>query len=73
MFPTIFSLAIAGLGAQTKQASSILIMAIVGGAVSPPLMGVIIDYSSLQMAYMVPMICFIVVFFFALSHLKYSK
>ncbi|MBP3943847.1 L-fucose:H+ symporter permease [Sphingobacteriaceae bacterium WQ 2009] len=70
MFPTIFSLAIAGLGAKTKQASSILIMAIVGGAVSPPVMGWIIDMSSLQMAYSVPTSCFIVVFLFALFNLK---
>ncbi|WP_461094697.1 L-fucose:H+ symporter permease [Spirosoma gilvum] len=66
MFPTIFSLGIYGLGAQTKVGSSLLIMAIAGGALFPLLMGRISDISSIQMAYIVPALCFIPVLFFAL-------
>jgi len=65
MFPTIFSLAIQGLGHQTKQGSSILIMAIVGGAVLPPMMGWLSDRFTIQTAYLVPAGCFVIVWLFA--------
>lgn len=65
MFPTIFSLSIHGLGSQTKAGSSLVIMSIVGGAVFPVLMGRISDVSSIQTAYIVPALCFLVVFYFA--------
>ena len=67
MFPTIFALAIHGLGAQTKRASSFLVMAIVGGAVVPKLMGAIADASDIARAFIVPMICFAGVALYALS------
>jgi MFS transporter, FHS family, L-fucose permease len=50
MFPTIFTLGIEGLGPMTSRASSLLVMAIVGGAVVPLLQGVIADFVSLQLA-----------------------
>ena len=56
MFPTIFALGIKGLGAQTKQASSYLVMAIVGGAICPVFMGYIADISSMQIGFIVPVI-----------------
>lgn len=67
MFPTIFSLGIAGLGKETKQASSWLIMAIVGGAIFPYITGGIIDLAddNTQMGYVVPLICYIVILWFA--------
>ena len=50
MFPTLFTLGIEGLGPMTSKASSLLVMAIVGGAVVPLLQGVIADSVSLQLA-----------------------
>ena len=64
MFPTIFALGIKGLGAQTKQASSYLVMAIVGGAICPVFMGYIADVSSMQLGFIVPLLCFVIIFFF---------
>ena len=59
MFPTIFTLAIEGLGVHTSQASSLLVMAIVGGAIIPPLQGWVADASgSLQLSFLVPMVCY---------------
>lgn len=66
MFPTIFSLSIYNLGGATKQASSLVIMAIVGGAFIPLLMGRISDATSIQTAYIVPLLCFVVVLYFGL-------
>lgn len=73
MFPIIFSLGIKGLGADTKFGSSLLIMAIVGGAVIPPLMGLISDNSNIQMAYILPLICFAVVVWFGTKGYKLDK
>lgn len=73
MFPTIFSLSIRGLGAKTKEGSSLVIMSIVGGAVFPVLMGRVSDASSIQLAYLVPALCFLVVFYFALCNGRVKK
>ena len=73
MFPTIFSLGIRGLGSKTKEGSSLLIMAIVGGAVFPVIMGRVSDMSSIQTAYLVPAVCFIVVLLFALRNIDVEK
>ena len=73
MFPTIFSLGIRGLGSKTKEGSSLLIMAIVGGAIFPVIMGRVSDMSSIQTAYLVPAVCFIVVILFALKNLDIEK
>lgn len=65
MFPTIFSLGIADLGKDTKIASSLIVMSIVGGAILPLGLGYISDVThSIQYGYIVPFICFIVVFAF---------
>lgn len=62
MFPTIFALAIKGVGVYTKQASSYLIMSIVGGAVAPLLMGWIADSTgNMQPAFIIPLVCYIVI------------
>ena len=58
MFPTIFALGIKGLGPQTKKASAFIVMAIVGGAVVPMLMGFIADRLSMRVGFVVPLICF---------------
>ena len=67
MFPTIFALGVKGLGEETKIASSFLIMSIVGGAIFPLIMGRISDATggNIQLAYIVPMVCFIIVAIFA--------
>jgi len=66
MFPTIFSLGIKDVGADTKMASSLIVMSIVGGALLPPVLGVISDATgSIQNGYIVPLLCFVVVFLFA--------
>lgn len=65
MFPTIFSLSIARLGKATQIASSLLIMSIVGGAILPLALGYISDIThNIQYGYIVPFICFMIVFAF---------
>ncbi|MDO4163607.1 MAG: sugar MFS transporter [Bacteroides sp.] len=62
MFPTIFALALRGLGSYTKRASSYLMMSPVGGAVGPLLMGSVADWtSSMSLSFIVPLVSFIVV------------
>ena len=68
MFPTIFALSIRGLGSQTKLGSSLVIMAIAGGAVFPVIMGQVSDLSSMQTAYLVPAICFLPILYFAIKN-----
>jgi FHS family L-fucose permease-like MFS transporter len=65
MFPTIFSLAIKGLGNETKSASAFLVMSIVGGALIPLCLGATAFYYNVQVAYTVPMLCFAVVCYYA--------
>jgi FHS family L-fucose permease-like MFS transporter len=66
MFPTIFALGIKELGEETKMASSLLVMSIVGGALAPIFMGGISDATgSMQKAYIIPLLCFIPVAWFA--------
>jgi len=64
MFPTIFALGVKDLGEQTKLGSSLIIMAIVGGALMPPLMGIIADKIGIQQSLFVPFFCFLVVVYF---------
>lgn len=66
MFPTIFATSIRGLGPLTKAGSSFLVMAIIGGAIVAPLMGGISDASSIQIAMLVPALCFAVICAFGL-------
>ena len=59
MWSNIFTLSIARLGRYTSQASSLLIMAIVGGAVIPPLQGLVADKIGIQLSYFVPAACYV--------------
>jgi FHS family L-fucose permease-like MFS transporter len=62
MFPTIFALGLKGLGPNTKLGGSLLVMAIVGGAILPPLMGFIsVRTHSLALAYSVPLVAYLVI------------
>lgn len=65
MFPTIFALGIRDLGRNTELGSSLIIMAIIGGAVLPPVMGFLSDATSVQISILLPLICFAAVFLFA--------
>ncbi len=68
VWPVIFPLAITGLGPFTKQGSSYLIMAIVGGALVPPLMGWLATHGGgLRAAFAVPVGCYLYLLFYALS------
>lgn len=68
MFPTIFSLSLRHVGARTKQASSYLVMSIVGGAVAPVLMGFIADEDSMAAGFIVPLVCFAEILWFAVRY-----
>lgn len=73
MFPTIFAMGIENTGADTKSASSLIIMSIVGGAIIPPLASQVTDLSgNIHLSYYVVLICFIVVLLFAMNN-KYSS
>lgn len=66
MFPTIFALGIKGLGENTKLGGSLMVMAIIGGAVFTPIMGVISDKThSMSLAMIIPLICYLVVTWYA--------
>lgn len=66
MFPTIFALALRGVGQHTKLASSLLVMCIVGGAIAPLLMGRIADISSMALGFSVPLVCYVGVALYAM-------
>jgi FHS family L-fucose permease-like MFS transporter len=61
MFPTIFALGIRGLGEQTKKASSFIVMAIVGGAIMPLLMGWLADKWGMRVGFLMPLLCFVLI------------
>ncbi len=65
MWPAIFALAIAGLGKYTSQGSSLLIMAISGGALVPLLQGFIADHYSVHYSFIIPIFCYLYLAFYA--------
>jgi FHS family L-fucose permease-like MFS transporter len=67
MFPTVFSLATVGMGEFVAEASGILCTAAVGGAIMPLLQGVLADYVGVHYAFIVPVICYIYIVFYALK------
>ncbi len=66
MFPTIFTLGVAGLGKLTSRGSSLLVMAIVGGAVIPVIFGLIADRVGLQRAFVLPALCYLYIVFYGI-------
>lgn len=70
MFPTIFALSLKNLGPLTKRGSSLLVMSIIGGAVVPAIMGKISDLSNIRIAFIMPLICYAYVTYFALRGYK---
>ncbi|WAR46574.1 sugar MFS transporter [Methylomonas rapida] len=67
LFPTIFSLAVSGLGRHTGQGSGILCAAIVGGAIVPLIQGMFADRLGLQPALFVPVLCYLYIAFYGLK------
>lgn len=67
MFPTIFSLAIAQLGGDTSRGSGLLCLAIVGGALVPLLQGVLADILGVQLAFVLPIFCYLYIVFYGLK------
>jgi FHS family L-fucose permease-like MFS transporter len=64
MFPTIFALGIHGLGVRAKKASGFIVMAIMGGAMLPKLMGHVADLYGMSRGFIVPMFCFVLIAFY---------
>jgi hypothetical protein len=73
MFPTIFALGIFGLGAKAKKASAFIVMAIMGGAVLPKLMGQIADEYDMSRGFIVPVACFVIVALYGFCWPKLSN
>ncbi|WP_254560101.1 L-fucose:H+ symporter permease [Dyadobacter diqingensis] len=67
MYPILFTLSIKDLGAFTKTGSSLIIMSIVGGAVIPPVMGLISDSFTIKHAFLIPVICYAYLVYYAKS------
>ncbi|WP_462160213.1 sugar MFS transporter [Pseudoalteromonas sp. GB56] len=67
MFPTIFSLALNGLGKHTAQGSGILCLAIVGGAVVPLFQGMLADSIGLQWSFLLPALCYVYIAFYGIK------
>ena len=67
MFPTIFALAIRGLGPLTTKGSGLICQAIVGGALIPVIQGIAADNIGIQMSFLVPMICYIYICWYAFN------
>ena len=79
MFPTIYGLALHGLGNDTSLGAAGLVMTIVGGALMPPLQGWIVDletvgnYKAVNISFVLPLICFCVIMIYGYRTLKIHK
>jgi FHS family L-fucose permease-like MFS transporter len=73
MFPTIFALGIFGLGARAKKASAFIVMAIMGGAILPKLMGYVADQFDMSRGFIVPMFCFALVALYGFNWPRFSN
>jgi FHS family L-fucose permease-like MFS transporter len=73
MFPTIFALSIKNLGPLTKRGASLQVMAILGGAVIPAIMGRISDATNIRTAFLVPLVCYLYILYFAVDGYKSGK
>ena len=73
MFPTIYGLALGGVGDDTEIGSAGLIMAILGGSLLPPLQALLIDSGHMGFSFIVPFVCFVVVLIYAIKVGKNEK
>jgi MFS transporter, FHS family, L-fucose permease len=70
MFPTIFGLGMKNLNDLREKAASVIVMGVVGGAVLPPIMGYMADKTSVAQAYLLPIVCYVMIFLFAVKFYK---
>jgi FHS family L-fucose permease-like MFS transporter len=73
MYPTIFTLGIAELGPLTSKGSGVITIGNVGGAVIPPVFGLLADKIGIQYAFVVPIICYIFIAYYGLSGYKPTR
>ncbi len=73
MYPTIFALAIESLGSKTKHASSYIVMGVAGGAVFPPVMGLIADTWGMSIGFLAPIPLFAFILYYGLSGYKIRR
>ena len=73
MFPTIFALGIYGLGVQAKKASGFIVMAIIGGAIMPKLMGHLGDVYNMSISFLMPLSCFALIAIYGYSWSRLSR
>ena len=73
MFPNIFTLGIAGLGPMTSKGSGLIMTAVVGGAIIPPLLGYLADHMGIQRSFILPVICYAYIAFYGLIGSKPSR
>lgn len=73
MFPTVFTLTLDGLGDSKPQASGIMCTAIVGGAIIPVAFGKLVDTYGFTIAFLLPMLCYLYIAFFALRQKRIVK
>jgi FHS family L-fucose permease-like MFS transporter len=73
MFPNIFTLGIAGLGPMTSKGSGLIMTAVVGGAVIPPMLGALADKVGIQHAFVLPALCYLYIAFYGLWGSKPSR
>lgn len=73
MFPTIFALGIFGLGKKAKKASAYIVMAIMGGAIMPKIMGYLGDVYNMSVGFLMPLLCFVLIAVYGYSWVKLSK
>ncbi|CAH9065138.1 L-fucose-proton symporter [Pseudoalteromonas holothuriae] len=73
MFPTIFSVAIEGLGSLTSKGSGWLCLAIVGGAIVPLMQGVFADSLNIQISFIVPLVCYVYIAWYGLHVTKWAN
>lgn len=67
MFPTIFALAITGLGRLTSNGAGLICLSIVGGAIVPLFQGMLADGFGLQISFLLPLVCYIYIAFYGLK------
>ena len=74
MFPTIFAQGIRGLGETAKLGGSLIVMAIIGGAVLTPVMGLLsIHFGGLAVAYIVPALAYVLIAFYSFADMRLVK
>jgi FHS family L-fucose permease-like MFS transporter len=73
MYPTIFALGIAELGPMTSEGSGVISIGNFGGAVIPPLFGLLADHLGFQLAFILPIVCYLYIAYFGISGYKPAR